>query len=92
MDPGDAGVASATANVTNQLGGSIGLAVLTAVYAMVAGASGEGVAAMVSGYSAVFAVGAGVFVAAAVVAWLLIEGTPRTAGHDAARMADVVAR
>ncbi|HML51574.1 MAG TPA: MFS transporter [Propionicimonas sp.] len=75
VDPHDAGVASATATATNQLGGSIGLAVLTAIYVAVAGGHASP-SAMVAGYSAVFVVGAGVFAAAGLVAWLFIKQTP----------------
>lgn len=84
VDPRDAGVASATATATNQLGGSIGLAGLTAVYAAVAGKAGDGVAAMVAGNSAVFGAGAWVFGAAALIAWLLVgDGPGFEAGHEA---------
>lgn len=76
VDPQDAGVASATATATNQLGGSIGLAALTAIYVAVAGDAGAGIGAMVAGYSAVFTAGAWAFAAAALVAWLLIPRGP----------------
>ncbi len=75
--PHDAGVASATANATNQLGGSIGLAALTGLYVSVAGRSGAGVEAVVSGHRAVFLAGAGVFVAAALVSWTLLPTRAR---------------
>jgi MFS family permease len=90
--PHDAGVASATVTATNQLGGSIGLAALTAIYVAAAarvgdaGGSGAGAGAgagsggasavldgMVAGHSLVFAVGAGIYLAAAVVAWRLLR-------------------
>jgi len=72
--PHDAGVASAASTATNQLGGSIGLAVLTAVYVGFAGRSqAGGVDAMVAGHSAVFAVGALVFASIALVAWLAVR-------------------
>ncbi|OZB89170.1 MAG: MFS transporter [Microbacterium sp. 14-71-5] len=69
----DAGVASATANATNQLGGSIGLAALTGLYVVAVGRSGAGVAAVAAGHRAVFLAGAGIFVAAGVVAWVLLR-------------------
>nr|WP_276513196.1 MFS transporter [Cellulomonas hominis] len=66
--PHDAGVASATITATNQLGGSIGLAVLTAVYTAVVGTG-----SMVTGNATVFAVGAGIYLTAAAVAWWLVR-------------------
>jgi len=72
VEPRDAGVASATATATNQLGGSIGLAALTAVYVAVAGV-GRAPVDMVAGYSAVFVAGAAVFAAAALIAWSLLR-------------------
>lgn len=72
--PHDAGAAAATANASNQVGGSIGLAVVTALYvAVTADADDPGSAqASVDGYSAVFLAAAGILVAAAVVAAALI--------------------
>lgn len=67
----DAGVASATATATNQLGGSIGLAALTAIYVGVAGPDPTA-GVMTTGYAAVFTVGSGVFVGASLLAWCLI--------------------
>lgn len=76
--PHDAGVASATANATNQLGGSIGLAALTALYVAVEAGSGPGAgtAGVVAGHRAVFLAGAGVFLAAAVVSAVLLRARP----------------
>ncbi|MFD6443766.1 MFS transporter [Promicromonospora sp. NPDC060204] len=72
--PHDAGAAAAAANASNQVGGSIGLAVVTALYvAVTANAADPGSAqATVDGYSAVFLAAAGILVAAAVVAAALI--------------------
>ncbi|WP_423464400.1 MFS transporter [Promicromonospora sp. MS192] len=72
--PHDAGAAAATANASNQVGGSIGLAVVTALYvAVTANADDPSSAqAAVEGYSAVFLAAAGILVAAAVVAAVLI--------------------
>ncbi|QXT63097.1 MFS transporter [Tessaracoccus palaemonis] len=70
----DAGVASATVTATNQIGGSIGLAVVTAAYVVAMGASGaSGPEALVQGYRVAFGIGAGIFAAAAVVGWFLIR-------------------
>jgi EmrB/QacA subfamily drug resistance transporter len=106
--PHDAGVASATVTATNQLGGSIGLAALTALYVAAAaragGGAGDGAGAagagggttgagsgvggaasaldgMVAGHSLVFAVGAGIYLAAALVAWRLLRPGPLTPTH-----------
>lgn len=72
VEPRDAGVASAAVTATNQLGGSIGLAVLTAVYTVVvAGAVGASNAAE-QGYRAVFLAGAVAFGLTALAAVLLL--------------------
>jgi EmrB/QacA subfamily drug resistance transporter len=77
--PHDAGAAAATANAANQVGGSIGLAAVTAVYvAAVDRAGSGGLEAAVQGYGAVFLTAAGLLVAAAVIAAALI-------GKDAMR-------
>lgn len=75
IEPRDAGIASATATATNQLGGSIGLAALTAIYVSVAGQAGTEPAAMVAGYSAVFTAAAVVYALAALVSWRLVNPT-----------------
>ncbi|MGH1549602.1 MFS transporter [Leifsonia poae] len=84
--PHDAGAAAATANAANQIGGSVGLAVVTNVYVAVAGASARP-AAMVAGYHAVFGIGAVLLLLAAAVAFVLIRpsdgravGEPRGEG------------
>jgi MFS family permease len=80
--PHDAGVASATANATNQLGGSIGLAGLTALYVVAAARAGGGVEGVVAGHGAVFLAGAGLYVAASVVAAVLLRpGVPGVEGQ-----------
>lgn len=78
--PQDAGVASATANATMQIGGSIGLSVFTALAASTtasaaASAGGEGPAALKSGYAAVFLASAVAMVVASVIAAALIRGS-----------------
>ncbi|HYQ75640.1 MFS transporter [Cellulomonas sp.] len=83
--PHDAGAAAATANASNQVGGSIGLAVVTALYvAVVDGAADPGSpAAAVDGYSAVFLLAAGLLVAAAVLAAALVgKDAMRDAAHE----------
>jgi EmrB/QacA subfamily drug resistance transporter len=74
VPPRDAGVASATANATNQIGGAVGLALLTALYVGVAGsATTPGPVAQVAGYSAVFLASAAIWVAAAVLAFFALR-------------------
>lgn len=76
--PADSGVASAMVNTTQQVGGSLGIALLNTV-AATASASyirANGPASMsaglVHGYSVAFAVGAGLLVAAALVSAVLV--------------------
>ena len=76
--PTDSGVASAMVNTTQQVGGSLGTALLntvaataTAAYLRVNG-PGSSAAALVHGYSLAFAVGACLLAAAAVVAAVLV--------------------
>ncbi|MFD7022924.1 MFS transporter [Promicromonospora sukumoe] len=72
--PHDAGAAAATANASNQVGGSIGLAAMTALYVAVSANADDPASAQatVDGYSAVFLAAAAILVAAAVVAAALI--------------------
>jgi hypothetical protein len=90
----DAGVASATINVAQQIGGSIGTALLntiatTAASSYLAGHLGQGptrmvqAAAAVHSYTVVFWVGAAVFVAAALLAGpVLRPGVPDLAANE----------
>jgi EmrB/QacA subfamily drug resistance transporter len=102
MAPHDAGVASATINVAQQIGGSIGTALLNTIATSAAAAyiaahvtSGAPTAALIGqgavhSYHVAFTVGAAVFVAAAVVVGpLLRRGVPDLAANE--KMADVVA-
>ncbi|MGH9056733.1 MAG: MFS transporter [Acidimicrobiales bacterium] len=87
VDPADAGVASALINTTQQVGGSIGTALLNTIAATATvsyiGTHGTGPAALASGavhgYSVAFFVAAGFFALALVGAWTLITG--RADGH-----------
>ena len=89
--PGDAGVASAMVNTSQQVGGSLGVALLSTVFAgAVSGytaAAGTPAAlaqaeAAVTGYTAAFWWAAGILVAGAVVTALLFEPGPRTDSAD----------
>lgn len=95
VDPGDAGVAVAASNASNQLGGSIGLALLTVVYVSVAGGAASDPTALVAGYAAVFAVCTAILVASSGLAWGFVrlaqaEWLPETDPNDL--VDDVVAR
>jgi hypothetical protein len=85
VDDKDSGVASALVNTTQQIGGSLGTALLntvaataTANYLAVHGRPflPEG---LVHGYSVAFAIGAGFLVLAALVSAVLVNGRPRLA-------------
>ncbi|MGQ4615004.1 DHA2 family efflux MFS transporter permease subunit [Nocardia sp. R7R-8] len=72
--PQDAGVVSGLANATRQLGGSVGLAVLTIVAAARTNGAGEGIptgSAVTHGYATAFGVAAVILIGAAISASLL---------------------
>lgn len=92
--PHDAGVASAVANSTMQIGGSIGLSVFTAVYAASVGGHAQAdvtLEQLADAYGWTFVVAAILMLAASVIAALMIRGTkdellpsqntPVVAGH-----------
>lgn len=75
----DSGVASAMANTTQQVGGSIGTAVLSTIAASAAASfladgKGDPMAAAVHSYTTAFWVAAGVFFASAIICGLLTPG------------------
>ena len=90
VDPEDAGVASALVNTTQQIGGSVGTALLSTLSVSAVGsylASHQGGAqvaaeASVHGYTTAFWWAAGIFVAGAIVSALLLR--PGTADVDPA--------
>jgi EmrB/QacA subfamily drug resistance transporter len=85
VDPGDAGVASATVNTVQQVGGSLGTALLntvatTATASFVAGkAASPAIAAeaAVHGYTTAFWWAAAIFATGAVLCGLLLHRSPR---------------
>ncbi len=87
----DAGVASALVNTTQQVGGSLGTALLNTVAATATAAylatHGPAFAAagLVHGYSVAFAFGAGMLLLAAIVSAVLVTGGPREAAAPAGR-------
>jgi EmrB/QacA subfamily drug resistance transporter len=95
VEHSDAGVASATVNASQQIGGSIGTALLSTLAATAAtnyltSAGGRPTAilaahAAVHGYTTAFAWAAGIFVLGALIAITLFErGVPRVDPHAAA--------
>jgi EmrB/QacA subfamily drug resistance transporter len=85
----DAGVASALVNTGQQVGGSIGTALLSTLAAGAAGAyassGGAAAEAAVHGYTTAFTWAAGVFAVGALMAWLLLpSGAPDPAPEGAA--------
>lgn len=92
VDTDDAGVASATVNSTFHIGGSIGLALFTVIYANTAAdaldAGSTEPAAFTEGYSAAFLASGIAMVVAAVIGFAFIRGTkdelmPQWDGDDA---------
>lgn len=84
----DAGVASALVNTSQQVGGSVGTALMSAIAAgatasVLAAGTGTGPAASVAGYSAAFWVASGILVLAAAVAFLVIKGERSDSGSTA---------
>jgi EmrB/QacA subfamily drug resistance transporter len=74
IEPRDAGVAAAVANTSMQVGGSVGTAVLnTVAITATRGFRGAPVAALVHGYAVAASVSAGVLVAAALAALVLVD-------------------
>ena len=92
VEPRDAGVASAAVNAMQQIGGAMGTAVLSSIYATAASrdlATSHNVAtATVYGYTVAFAVCAGIFVVGMMLAGTLFEPRrPSVAGAGAAAAA-----
>jgi EmrB/QacA subfamily drug resistance transporter len=86
VDEGDAGVASATVNTMQQIGGSLGTALLSTLAASAAGSflagtpstAAAAAEAAVHGYTTAFWWAAGIFLAGALVAGVLLRsGAPR---------------
>jgi EmrB/QacA subfamily drug resistance transporter len=93
VDGPDAGVASALVNTGQQVGGSVGTALLSTLAAGAAGtyasthrsAADLAAQAAVHGYTTAFTWAAGIFAVGALMAWLLLpSGAPEVASDDAA--------
>jgi MFS family permease len=93
VQPADAGVASAMVNTTQQIGGSLGTALLNTVAAtatasyLVAHGPRALSAGLVHGYTVAFAVGAVFLLVAAAVTALLVNGRPAQEGSVQAGLA-----
>ncbi len=79
VEPQDAGAASAMANSSTQIGGSIGLSVFTALYASAASEAARAdptapLSALTAGYSVVFVAAAVAMLAGAIIAFFFIRG------------------
>ncbi|HEV7679571.1 MAG TPA: MFS transporter [Candidatus Dormibacteraeota bacterium] len=93
VDPREAGIASATANTAQQVGGSVGTALLNTVAASAAtGAAATHAAELVHGYSVATGWGAAILLVGALLAATLVNaGTPVAHGGRPARSARTVA-
>jgi MFS family permease len=95
VDHGDTGVASALVNTMQQVGGSIGTALLSSIFASAASAYAQGRPrtpqilgeAAVHGYTVAFWVAAGVFAFGAIVVGLMMQSIKVTEQHAAAEPA-----
>ncbi len=83
IDPGDLGVASAVVNMTQQIGGSLGVALLntvatatTAAFVVTAGGAATDPAALVAGFTAAFAWSAAILLLGGIAWFLLVRVAP----------------
>lgn len=82
VEPKDAGVAAALVNTSQQVGGSIGTAVLSTIAASAAAtAGGSALGAATTGYATAFAVSAGVYLLGALLAVTLLPRRAATPMH-----------
>lgn len=82
VDPGDAGAASGLVNTAHQIGGSIGLALLTVVYgAAVHHSPAPDAVTQAHGYAVVFDVATGFYALAVVVALVILAADRRRASR-----------
>ena len=89
VNPADAGIAGALVNTSQQIGGSIGTAVLSTVVASAAaGFHGSPIAAATHGYATAFEVAAVIFAVGAVLAFLVMPSERRVAQAPALEVAE----
>ena len=85
MAPADAGIASGLVNTSRQVGGAIGLAMVTTVATTVTAngvSGGSSPAALTHGFRTSFAVPAGLAVVGAVLAGVMLTPPPRTVAQE----------
>lgn len=80
VPPEEAGLASGLITTSQQMGGALGLSILTSVAASVTAGAGSDIGALVNGYRVAFGVGAGFMIVALVLAIFAIRPRARTPG------------
>jgi MFS family permease len=92
VNPDDQGLASGLFNTSQQIGGALGLAILTTVAnSATKGAGGSHADALVHGYTTAFAVGAGLLALGAVVVTVLLRAREADASAAAAEGVEALA-
>lgn len=73
VPPDEAGLASGLITTSQQMGGALGLSILTSVAASVTAGAGQGIDALVAGYRAAFATGLGFMLLSLIIAIIAIR-------------------